>query len=1052
MTLIVSMLPVYKFAQAEQVALEESTYSISGMVTDKDGNGVGGVVINAVPNSTVGIEVLKPVLMVTGLGGSEDKIFSAEDENLRYLGDFLKSHGYFETINSFYAKGTSPKLNQAENAVVIRNEICKAHAVYRQKFGIIPTFNIIGHSYGGLRARAYLESDMYKKRENCPEWTGTTDIIKVENLITLGTPHGGEWADHPLAFLLGIGTGIERKKWPALDELLPPVREEQNQNSGGQPVGVTYHIIAGNAIDQQDNFSPLLRLMFDKSVTTRYIPNDLAVTQYKSFSLKTDYGDLYKNSILISTNDSHGLCDYSNLLSVQGLVCANLGLDILNSFMYNSTTLESKVWEILNASNNGIPVPIMNTTIDESSNVETKSDPSLSTTKSVETGGMPIIEINTGVLNGNEIVNGTFEVESAGTSQIHLGWLEEKITLTLTDPNGHVVIDGDPGLIYSYFTMGLGWSAIYHFEDIIPGTWSYQIQGNDLTEEIPYRLFQIPAISIYLTAELPTWMANGSDIPLKVSVWADEVTKISGGTVTATIQKPDGTSENISLLDDGAHGDQDANDGIYGVVYPDVTLGGIYAVTLTATGVYNSQNFTRNTSGNFIVAPNTASFSTSYSDQGVDESGDSRYEWLEIVVPVSVNTSGSYILTGQLYAGDIFLGTMRESGDWEAGNQNIGLRIDAETIYNLGINGPYTLRNVRLTDESGITTLIQEDDPYYQTASYQFSDFYSPNEIYLPLVSNNSSGTKTDSSIFDTKSSLYGYSDSQGYYTISGLNSGEYTLTASKSGMEFINNPRIITLLSNTTQNFQQVSGVVPGEMVNIPAGNFLMGCDPDHNGGYSCHYTDQLPLHTVYLDAYRIDKYEVTNSKYAQCVAAGACAAPASSSSASRSSYYGNPTYANYPVIYVSWYDATDYCSWAGKRLPSEAEWEKAARGTTPRAYPWGDQPPTCTLTNGNVNGYCVSDTSEVGSYPTGASPYGVMDMAGNVWEWTNDWYSSSYYSVSPLNNPPGPVTGISKVLRGGSWFDANFSSLRTATRNGILHPPNDLNISFGFRCAVFP
>jgi serine/threonine-protein kinase len=233
-----------------------------------------------------------------------------------------------------------------------------------------------------------------------------------------------------------------------------------------------------------------------------------------------------------------------------------------------------------------------------------------------------------------------------------------------------------------------------------------------------------------------------------------------------------------------------------------------------------------------------------------------------------------------------------------------------------------------------------------------------------------------------------------------------------------------------------------PAEEILIPAGSFQMGCDSS-NSAETCSSNEQ-PLHTVTLSAYTIDKYEVTNARYKACVDAGGCTAPQSVDSWTRSPYYGTSTYADYPVINVTWHQASAFCAWSGKRLPTEAEWEKAARGSSDtRKYPWGNSALDCTKLNYN---WCVGDTSRVGSYPSGASPYGVMDMAGNVDEWVQDWYSSDYYSVSPSENPPGPATGTWRVLRGGSWYYyVNF--VRSAARD--LNIPDIWYVGSGFRCV---
>lgn len=230
--------------------------------------------------------------------------------------------------------------------------------------------------------------------------------------------------------------------------------------------------------------------------------------------------------------------------------------------------------------------------------------------------------------------------------------------------------------------------------------------------------------------------------------------------------------------------------------------------------------------------------------------------------------------------------------------------------------------------------------------------------------------------------------------------------------------------------------GAEPGPMVHIPAGEFIMGSDQ--------RLSDEGPEHTAYLDDYYIDKYEVTNLQYRRFIDDTGRRSPR---------HFRNRTFppgkADHPVTYVSWYDGRAYCEWAGKRLPTEQEWEKAARGPDGRVFPWGEE---FDISRANTPVRWArlderGDTTPVGAFPAGASFYGVHDMSGNVWEWTASWYGPH-----PGNDRDSENFGeIYKVLKGGSWWDCSFyqCGISAPTFNRSFFNPRVKNATFGFRCA---
>ena len=237
------------------------------------------------------------------------------------------------------------------------------------------------------------------------------------------------------------------------------------------------------------------------------------------------------------------------------------------------------------------------------------------------------------------------------------------------------------------------------------------------------------------------------------------------------------------------------------------------------------------------------------------------------------------------------------------------------------------------------------------------------------------------------------------------------------------------TNFSNLISRKSDIDGMI---QLYVPAGEFSMG----QNDGRG---SDHAPQHQVYLDDYWIDAFEVNNDQYRICVEAGACSAPEDINW-----MFDLTLFDKHPVVYVTWYQAVEYCAWAERRLPTEAEWEKAAQGPVQTKYPWGNDKPNSHLANfGNGVGLPIT----AASYPDGASGYGPLNMVGNVREWVSDWYNPTYYQRSPFENPSGAPQGAARSLRGGGFSDPID---RLMVYNRFSHDPESPGINRGFRCAA--
>ena len=360
-------------------------------------------------------------------------------------------------------------------------------------------------------------------------------------------------------------------------------------------------------------------------------------------------------------------------------------------------------------------------------------------------------------------------------------------------------------------------------------------------------------------------------------------------------------------------------------------------------------------------------------------------------------------------------------------------------------------KNIKLIIMGGLVCLgimlvalfifIPKDKPATKTVAEDSSD----SSFYLPGTSTSiPTAPKVTNTITAVLANEEMNSKSTGTESVSGI--------ASEQLSETITPTNIVSASSSILTETNPKDGAI---IVKIQSGEFWMGSEPEWDPFY---WGAEGPAHKVFLDTYWMYQTEVTNAQYQACVDARACPKPELTNSETHSEYYGNHQYDDYPVIFVSYTHAVSYCNWAGAKLPTEAQWEKAARGTGKDLFPWGNDLPDGNLTNycdvnctesyrdkSNDDGY--RDTAPVGNYPAGVSPYGIYDMSGNVWEWVFDYFSAGFYQSSIYENPRGPASSNTRVVRGGSFMNDE-TGLRTVAR--YYQDPSRAKNFLGFRCVI--
>lgn len=637
-----------------------------------------------------------PVILVHGWHGSEEDDL-AHDYQMGLFAQMLRDDGYVDDQSLFYATGISEENTLEQNAAALQQTV--RQAAVASGCSIV---DIVAHSMGGLNTRAYIESGFYQDEVDSG--------IEVRNVFMLGTPNGG--VEVSLAqFAFGLwGAGQDGNIWndmQSIVELLGLYMLPFNV-SHTQPPDVCYHLIGGDVRDQL----PILYAL------GAWYPNDTLAARESVHWLAYLPG---RNVITRSTSDGHGCNEFFTSRGIPTYNCPD-------------TTYQAYIAPYLSGA--GMQPMTGGESIPPTGGYDLVSeyDPQ---------GPMPHTPVLRGVIAAGETVTQTVPVVSGGTTAFYLGWTEGDVDFSLVDPVGTVIsatASSDPNVDFlSVETDTVFNYAAYVITDTLAGEWILTVEAIDTySQQVPFAAFAIPDSDLTFAVSVDRdWYPR--DEPAVITATLMTSTEaVTGATVEATIYRSDTVSDTVTLHDDGSHYDGAADDGVYSNSYASTDVGGHYALLATASGNHEGTDYERGAETGFSVSPGTGALTGTYWDYPEDANGNGMHEHLVVAVGVDVQQSGLFELSARLVDGASDPVAWASEYRWlTVGVQDVGLRFDGEAILTNGMDGPFTVTDVYLFDDSGVAVKLDEASYVWTTAAYDHNIFGDDWLAYVPLVSKN---------------------------------------------------------------------------------------------------------------------------------------------------------------------------------------------------------------------------------------------------------------------------------------------------------------------------